>query len=49
MAYVESLTQLGRLPARGAYFLFLPVKVEGSSGAPGRAVAFIPSDLTRER
>jgi len=43
MAYVESLTQLGRLPARGAYFMFLPVKVEGSSGAPGRAVAFVPS------
>jgi kynurenine formamidase len=42
MAYVELLTNLGRLPARGAYFLFLPVKVAGSSGGPGRAIAFVP-------
>lgn len=42
MAYVESLTNLGAIPAVGAYFLFMPVKVEGASGGPGRAVAFIP-------
>lgn len=45
MAYVESLTSLGSLPPAGAYFIFLPVKVVGSSGGPGRAVAFIPGPL----
>jgi kynurenine formamidase len=42
MRYVEILTNLGELPARGAYFVFLPVKIDGSSGAPGRAVALVP-------
>jgi kynurenine formamidase len=42
MAYVESLTQLDKLPVRGAYFIFLPIKIEGSSGGPGRAIAWIP-------
>ena len=41
MRYVEMLTNLERLPARGAYFVFLPVKVAGSTGGPGRAVAFL--------
>jgi kynurenine formamidase len=41
IVYVEGLTNLGRLPARGATFVFLPLKVEGSSGGPGRAVAWI--------
>ncbi|MER7394109.1 cyclase family protein [Streptomyces sp. NPDC000151] len=40
--YVECLTGLDRLPARGAWFCFLPLKVEGGTGAPGRAVAFLP-------
>lgn len=42
MRYVEILTNLDRLPTRGAYFIFLPVKVANSSGGPGRAVAFLP-------
>ncbi|WP_275461171.1 cyclase family protein [Streptomyces noursei] len=41
--YVECLTGLDRLPARGAWFCFLPLKVEGGTGAPGRAVAFVPA------
>lgn len=41
MRYVEMLTDLHRLPATGAWFIFLPVKVEGSTGGPGRAVAFL--------
>ena len=41
--YVEGLTRLHELPPRGAYFLFMPVKVEGASGGPGRAVAIVPS------
>ncbi|MGH3088752.1 MAG: cyclase family protein [Rubrobacteraceae bacterium] len=42
MRYVEILTNLDRLPARGAHFVFLPIKVADSSGGPGRAVAFLP-------
>ncbi|MFB5189563.1 cyclase family protein [Alicyclobacillus fastidiosus] len=43
MAYVESLTNLDKLPTRGAYFIFLGLKIEGSSGGPGRAIAFVPN------
>ena len=42
MRYVEILTNLGELPVRGAYFLFMPVKIAGSSGGPGRAIALLP-------
>jgi isatin hydrolase len=42
MRYVEILTNLGELPVRGAYFIFMPVKIAGSSGGPGRAVALLP-------
>ena len=40
--YVEILTNLDRLPARGAHFFFMPVKIAGSSGGPGRAMALLP-------
>jgi isatin hydrolase len=40
--YVEVLTNLGKLPTRGAYFIFLPLKIAGSSGGPGRAIALLP-------
>ena len=39
--YIECLTGLDALPPRGAWFCFLPLKVEGGTGAPGRAVAFM--------
>ena len=42
MRYVEILANLEELPVRGAYFVFLPVKIAGSSGGPGRAVALLP-------
>ncbi len=42
MRYIEMLTGLGSLPSRGAYFIFLPVKVAGSTGGPGRAIALLP-------
>lgn len=38
---VEKLTRLGELPPRGAYFMFLPIKVGGGTGGPGRAVAIM--------
>jgi kynurenine formamidase len=42
LRYVEVLTNLGELPVRGAYFVFLPLKIAGSSGGPGRAIALVP-------
>jgi kynurenine formamidase len=44
MLFVEMLTNLERLPARGASFAFLPVKIAVASGAPGRAIAVLPAD-----
>jgi kynurenine formamidase len=43
MVFVEAVTNLEQLPPRGAYFLFLPVYVKGTSGGPGRAVAIVTS------
>ena len=42
LLFVESLANLDRLPPRGAYFVFLPIKVLRSSGCPGRAIAYVP-------
>jgi kynurenine formamidase len=41
MNVVEGLANLGALPVRGAYFVFVPVKIAFSSGAPGRAFAYV--------
>jgi kynurenine formamidase len=41
MVFIERLTNLGKLPKRGAGFMFLGLKLEGGSGAAGRAIAFI--------
>jgi len=32
------------LPARGGFFCFLPLKIGGSTGGPGRAIALLPAD-----
>jgi isatin hydrolase len=42
MLLVEALTNLDKLPPRGAFFLFLPLKISRSTGGPGRAIAFSP-------
>jgi isatin hydrolase len=42
LLYVEMLAGLDALPARGAFFVFLPLKIAGSSGGPGRAIAVLP-------
>jgi len=42
MVATENLTNLGRLPTRGAYFVFLPHKFEGATGGLGRAIALLP-------
>ncbi len=39
----ENLTNLDRLPATGTFLVALPMKIKGGSGAPLRAVAFLPS------
>ncbi|MFF8919071.1 cyclase family protein [Streptomyces sp. NPDC015032] len=41
--YIEGLTRLDQVPPRGAWFCFLPLKIEHGTGAPGRAVAFLPT------
>jgi kynurenine formamidase len=41
LIYIEGLTHLEKLPSRGALFLFLPLKIAGSSGCPGRAIAIV--------
>jgi isatin hydrolase len=45
LVVVENLIGLGQLPTRGALFCFLPLKIVGGSGAPGRAVGFVTEDL----
>jgi kynurenine formamidase len=39
---LENLTNLDRLPPTGAMVFALPMKIEGGSGAPLRAVALVP-------
>ena len=39
---LENLTNLGALPARGAWVIALPMKVAGGSGGPLRAIALVP-------
>jgi len=38
----KNLTNLDRLPARGAFIVALPMKIKGGSGAPLRAIAMLP-------
>nr|WP_170949197.1 cyclase family protein [Rhodococcus sp. 06-621-2] len=42
---IENLTNLGSIPVRGAYFIFLPHKFEDASGGMGRAIAVVPNVL----
>jgi isatin hydrolase len=42
LVFVEALAHLDTLPPRGAFFLFLPIKVRGGTGGPGRAIALLP-------
>jgi kynurenine formamidase len=39
---LENLSNLDRLPARGATVIALPMKIKGGSGAPLRAIALVP-------
>jgi kynurenine formamidase len=42
VAGLENLTNLDQLPATGATVIALPMKIEGGSGGPLRAVAMVP-------
>ena len=42
MNYVEFLTELGSLPPKGSFFIFLPLKEPCVPGGIGRAVAILP-------
>jgi kynurenine formamidase len=39
---LENLTNLDQLPARGAIVVALPMKIEGGSGGPLRAIGLVP-------
>jgi isatin hydrolase len=43
MLFIEMLTNLDALPPRGTTFVFLPIKVAGATGGPGRAIALVPA------
>jgi kynurenine formamidase len=43
MVFVEALTRLDELPPQGAWFLFLPLRLVDGTGAPGRALAVLPT------
>ncbi|CAN5727478.1 hypothetical protein BH23CHL4_BH23CHL4_09880 [soil metagenome] len=42
MLFIELLANLNRMPARGAFFVYLPLNILGGSAGPGRAVGFVP-------
>ena len=44
VCFVEALTHLDRLPARGAWFCAAPVNLARGTGAPARAFALIPEE-----
>jgi kynurenine formamidase len=44
MVFIECLTNLDQLPARGSYFVFPPLKIRRSSGCSGRAMARVPPE-----
>lgn len=39
---LENLTNLDKLPAKGAWVAALPIKIAGGSGGPARVIAFLP-------
>lgn len=42
MTFIEALGGLDAVPPRGAFFLFLPLRLAGGTGSPGRALAVLP-------
>ena len=46
MSWEELLINLGELPARGAYYVALPLKIVDQSGSPTRAIAYVSNEET---
>jgi len=44
MHFIEGLCNLVGLPALGAFFVFLPLKLVASTGCPGRAIALLAEE-----
>jgi kynurenine formamidase len=42
MIFTEFLINVGALPAKGAFYIFLNPKIENNHGGPGRAIAILP-------
>jgi kynurenine formamidase len=42
ITFVEALGGLDAVPPRGAWFMFLPLRLAGGTGGPGRALAVLP-------
>lgn len=42
MVFIEAMGNLSALPEVGATVMFLGLRIRGGSGAPGRAIAFVP-------
>lgn len=40
--FIECMANLSELPQSGALIVFLPLKIVNGTGAPGRAIAFLP-------
>lgn len=40
--FIECMANLHELPPTGAWLVFLPLKIVNGTGAPGRAIAFVP-------
>ena len=43
MVFSEYLIDVGTLPPRGAFYIFLHPKIENTHGGPGRAIAILPA------
>ena len=46
MIFTEFLTDVGQLPATGAFYIFLNPRIENNHGGPGRAIAILPMGQT---
>ncbi|WP_375426102.1 cyclase family protein [uncultured Friedmanniella sp.] len=44
VVFVEALGRLDQLPPRGAFFVFAPLNLARGTGAPGRALAWLPTE-----
>jgi kynurenine formamidase len=44
VALLETLSNLDKVPPKGAFLIAFPLRIKGGSGSPVRAVAFVPRD-----